>query len=70
MKKFPNKVIREAYTRAIGKTFTCRPYDQVFVDNEGKSDYNYRAMLWLKDNGILDEKMNWNRLVYEYRIVK
>lgn len=70
MKTFPNKVIQKAYEKAVGKTFTHIPSAQVFVDRDGNRDYNYRAMLWLKDQGILEEKINWDIFVYEYRIVK
>lgn len=51
--KFPSKKIERVYNRAIGKVFTWSPSRQVFADQDGETDYDYSAMLWLKEKGIL-----------------
>ena len=53
MPKFPNKMIQEAYQRALGHIFTYSPSFQKFTDENQNSDYNYNAMLYLKDQGML-----------------
>ena len=51
--KFPNKKVEATYASAIGKTFTWSPTRQVFTDEDGNTSYDYHAMCWLKDNGVL-----------------
>lgn len=55
IKRFPNKNVSHTYEKARGRTFTWSPTYQRFTDESGSSDYNYHAMMWLKDNGWLDE---------------
>lgn len=51
--RFPNKMITETHEKAKGKTFTWSPTNQRFNDDIGCSEYNYSAMIWLKENGQL-----------------
>jgi hypothetical protein len=51
--KFASKVVESTYQKAIGHTFNHRPSKQRFVDENGSTDYNYWAMIWLLDEGIL-----------------
>lgn len=70
MKKFPNKMIREAYESAKGKVFTQSTADLSFRDEAGCGDYNHHALQWLYHQGIMQRTFNKNRFVFEYRIVK
>lgn len=54
MKKFPNKMIEAAYHAAKGHEFMLSTHNQRFTDENGSTDYDYHAMLWLKDNNILE----------------
>lgn len=66
--KFPNKMIQSAYQAALDKTFTWSPTRQVFTDESGNTNYNYSAMIWLKDNGVLQQLPYSGKIVYEFRI--
>ena len=66
--QFPNKMIQMAYNSAIGKTFTWSPTNQKFTDENGNSEYNYHAMLWLKDSTVLEETFDKHNLVYLYKV--
>lgn len=70
MKKFPNKMIAEAYESAKGKVFTQLTSDMSFRDEKGCGDYNHHALQWLYDRGIMQRTLNWKKFVFEYRIVK
>lgn len=51
--RFPNKMVKDTYDKAIGHQFTWSPSRQVFTDENKCSTYNYWAMLWLKENGFM-----------------
>ena len=68
MVKFPNKMIQQAYESATGKFFTHSPTFQKFTDQNGNSCYNYHAMLWLKDNGHLEESFDKDNFVWLYKV--
>lgn len=70
MKKFPNKMIAETYEKAIGKIFNKHTHDHTYIDQDGCEDYNHHALEWLENNGILGVKLNKERWVFEYEIVK
>lgn len=57
--RFPNKVITSTHEVTKGKTFTWSPSRKYFADENGISDYNYDAMIWLKENGWLVQ-LPWN----------
>jgi hypothetical protein len=67
--KFPNKVVEKAYEKAKGKIFTWSSFYQVFTDENGNSEYNYSAMLWLKDNGYMT-LLPWagGSIVYRFQL--
>ena len=70
--KFPNKVLRDAYIKALNHTFTHSPSNFKFFDENDCCDYNYHAMIWLLYNDILQE-LPYNPkdgLVVKYRINK
>lgn len=54
MNKFPNKMIQSAYNAAKGHVFMISTHFQKFTDENGSTDYDYHAMMWLKDNNILE----------------
>lgn len=68
MKKFPNKMVKATYLVALGRTFTWSPTRQVFTDESGNSDYNYSAMVWLKEHGILEQLPFRGVIIDEFRI--
>lgn len=70
MKKFPNKMIREAYESALGKVFTQSTADLSFTDQHGNKNYNHHALQWLYDQGIIQRELNYDRFVFEYKVVK
>lgn len=70
MKRFPNKMIAEAYEKAKGKVFTQLSSDLSFRDEKGNSDYNHHAMQWLYHKGIIKRTLSKERFVFEYRVVK
>lgn len=70
MKKFPNKMIREAYESAKGRVFTQSSADLSYRDESGSKDYNHHALQWLYDQGIMQRTLNRERYVFEYRIMK
>lgn len=55
MPKFPNKMISEAYEAARGHVFTWSPARHIFTDQNGSCEYNYDAMIWLREHGWLVE---------------
>lgn len=68
--KFPNRKIERAYNQALDKVFTHSPTLRYFTDSQGCKEYDYYAMLWLKDNNYLvqlpfDEK----KFMIEYAII-
>lgn len=69
MKKFPNKMIREAYESAKGKVFYLNTGDNSLSDETGSKDYNQHALQWLYHRGIMQRTINKN-FEFEYRIVK
>lgn len=70
MRKFPNKVIAEAYEAAKGKVFTKRSDTGEYFDSYQSNAYNHVAMQWLEDRGIIARSLNRKRYVFEYRVVK
>ena len=70
MKKFPNKMIREAYESAKGKVFNKHSQDLTYIDQDGNTNYNHIAMNWLEDNALLGVELNKSCLVFEYRLIK
>jgi hypothetical protein len=70
MKKFPNKMIREAYESAKGKVFNKHSHDLTYIDQDGNTDYNHVALNWLEDNGVLGVELNRTRRVFEHRLVE
>lgn len=69
MAKLPNKMLQAAYDAALDKTFTWSPTYQRFTDQHGNSDYNYSAMLWLKDNGFfVEQPYNPDDFVLKFRL--
>lgn len=70
MKKFPNKVISTAYESALGKVFTQSTADGSFKDQDGNKDYNHHALQWLYHQGIIQRELNYDRFVFEYKVVK
>lgn len=70
MKNFPNKVIRKAYESALGKVFTQNSGDGSFKDQDGNKDYDHHALQWLYDRGIIQRELNYERFVFEYKVVK
>ena len=72
MRHFPNKMLALAYERALGKTFTHSPAYKRFTDECGCHDYNYNAMVWLMDHGVLEAlPMDLSKsLAFKYRISK
>lgn len=69
MSKLPNKMIQEAYDAAVGKIFTWSPTYQRFTDEHGSSDYDYSAMLWLKENNwLLEQPYDPSDFVLKFRV--
>lgn len=67
--KFPNKKIERAYTQALDKVFTHSPTFRCFTDSEGCKEYDYYAMLWLKDkNYLVQLPFDGKKLVLEYSV--
>lgn len=53
MRQFPNKMIEQAYTSIDGKVLFCSPTRKLFIDQDDCSDYDYHAVQWLIDNGLV-----------------
>jgi hypothetical protein len=67
--KFPNKMITETYSKASGRVFTHSPSFYKFTDEQGSSEYNYSAMLWLLENKFLvQEPWDGNCIVFKYKV--
>lgn len=69
MVKLPNKMIQAAYNKAVDKTFTWSPTNQRFTDESGSFDYDYSAMLWLKEHGwLLEQPCDTSDFVLKFRV--
>lgn len=67
--RFPNKMLQASYDKAVGKTFTWSPTYQRFIDESGSSDYDYSAMLWLKENNwLLEQPYDSSDFVLKFRV--
>lgn len=68
-RQFPNKMIQMAYNSAIGKSFTWSPTFQKFTDEDCNSDYDYSAMLWLKENNwLFEQPCDTSDFVLKFRV--
>jgi hypothetical protein len=66
--KLPNKMLQDAYDAAVGKVFKWSPTNYKFTDQHGYSEYNYHAMLWLKDNGYFIQNIDHLNFVWLFKL--
>lgn len=70
MKRFPNKMVRETYEKAKGRTFYRLSSDLSFRDESRNGDYNHHALQWLLDHGYMEKVLDKENFVFLYKIVR